>query len=282
MGLGGFLSGAYGPAVPLWIDAGTFLGITAIALLIHVRDRAAVSDGTPDRARDGFTRLFADRPLTAVVIMGVFFVFTMEAVNVAEVFLVRDTLDGSESSYGALVMTWTIGAVVGSALVGRLSGAGQLLRTITASFAGLGGVALLIAFTPTIGWLFAVYVIGGVVNGLANAATGALIPLRIPEAFLGRANAAFGAMIRAAGLGALAIGGLLTEVLGPRQLFAACGVAGLLVVLCALPLLRRTREPAAATRPPNCRKGGSHRVAPEPHPDQQWTRVGYARQRWKA
>lgn len=244
MGLGGLLTGAYGHTVPLLVDAVTFLAITAIALLIRVRARASAPEGASDRAREGFTLLLADRPLAAVVLMGVSFAFVLEAVNVVEVFLVRDTLGGSEAEYGAVLMTWTIGAVVGSALVGRLNGSRQLLRAITLSFAGLGGIAVLIAGTPSIGWLFAVYVVGGVINGLANAATGALIPLRIAEAFLGRANAAFSAMIRASGLGALAIGGLLADVLTPRQLFAACGVAGLLVVLGALPLLRRSGDRA--------------------------------------
>ena len=177
--LAGLVVGAHGTAAALWLDAATFGGLLAAAALVRTRRGGRVADrtaGRPPRPRtlDGLRVLRRDRLVWLVFAWTVPFVIVLEGVNVVEVFLVRDDLGASATSYGVLQGFFGAGAVGGSWLAGRCVGDGQRVRAL---LLGLGGTAVAIALagvSPTVAFLAAVLVAQGVSNGAVNAALGPL------------------------------------------------------------------------------------------------------------
>ncbi|HJQ00007.1 MAG TPA: MFS transporter, partial [Jatrophihabitans sp.] len=84
---------------------------------------------------------------------------------------------------------------------------------------------------PTVGWMLAASVLGGLSNGMLSVAIGAVVGIRSPEAARGRVSAAVNGLSRTGQLGALLLGGLLAAMLNPRAVFVLGGCLGVLVVL---------------------------------------------------
>src|SRR5579859_6052788 len=110
--LGGVLYGGYGMRVPLLLDAGTFLAITAAALFIRTRRGRPSESAAAER-----TGVFRDALLRPSLIMVGAVVTGVSAVNVADVFFVRETLHGSATAYGLLGAVWTGAMLVGAWLL---------------------------------------------------------------------------------------------------------------------------------------------------------------------
>jgi predicted MFS family arabinose efflux permease len=183
------------------------------------------------RTLDGLRVLRRDRLVWLVFVWTVPFVIVLEAVNVVEVFLVRDDLGASATSYGVLQGFFGAGAVGGSWLAGRCAGDGQRVRAL---LLGLGGTAVAIALagvSPTVAFLAAMLVVLGVSNGAVNAALGPLYVVRTAEAERGRVLAAVTGVSRTGSVLALGLGGLVGGVLGARQTFVVSGGLALLVVV---------------------------------------------------
>src|SRR5438874_7297346 len=101
--LGGVLVGQFGLRVPLLIDAGTYLALIVAGLAIRTR-----RGGVPAvRAADGRVAAPAwsmrrDPLLRSIIIVVGVVVAAVSAVNVADVFFVRQTLHASTTAYGLL------------------------------------------------------------------------------------------------------------------------------------------------------------------------------------
>jgi len=110
--------------------------------------------------------------MTGVVIAAV------GAVNVIDVFFIRDTLRGSTTLYGLISAAWMAGMAPGAWLLARrrLADSGLAVATLALiailTAAGLAGAAV-----PRAEWLLPVWVLGGACNGGLNVAmTGAVGP----------------------------------------------------------------------------------------------------------
>jgi predicted MFS family arabinose efflux permease len=251
--LAGLVVGAHGTAAALWLDAATFGGLLAAAALVRTRrggrpvgGSAGRTAGRPPRPRtlDGLRVLRRDRLVWLVFAWTVPFVIVLEGVNVVEVFLVRDDLGASATSYGVLQGFFGAGAVGGSWLAGRCAGDGQRVRAL---LLGLGGTAVAIALagmSPTVAFLAAVLVVLGVSNGAVNAALGPLYVVRTAEAERGRVLAAVTGVSRTGSVLALGLGGLVGGVLGARQAFVVSGGLALLVVVALVWSLRGVERTA--------------------------------------
>ncbi|WFE37928.1 MFS transporter [Micromonospora sp. WMMD998] len=261
--LAGLLVGQFGTRVPLLVDAVSYLALVVAALLIRTRRGGrGVAAGGVVAATPGW-RLRRD-PLLLVMVGSVAAVVgAVGAINVVEVFFIRETLDSSTTVYGLVTGSWTLGIVLGAWLFARvarrLADDGALLG---AGLVLLGGCCLAVlasAAVPSAWLLVPIWLLGGVGNGGNNVFDQLLLARRVPEAARGRAFAAFGAAVQGAGMGGYLVGGLLLEVADPRSLVAGCGVVGLLVVVAlAWPVRRAVRaERAAATPAP-------HPAAPSP------------------
>ena len=112
--LGGLLTGATGGAtVPLLLDAGTF-GVLAVAgVVLRTRRKPSASNGQI-RVLAGVAMLYTDSVVRAVATLLTVLVLVGEAVTVAEVFLVRDTLGADATTFGVLSATFTAGMIAGT------------------------------------------------------------------------------------------------------------------------------------------------------------------------
>ncbi|MEU4476998.1 MFS transporter [Micromonospora sp. NPDC023966] len=253
--LAGLLVGQFGTRMPLLVDAVSYLALVAAGLLIRTRRggrrSAAPAAGavTPPPAwllrRDPLLMVMVGSLAAVVAAVG--------AINVIEVFFIRETLHSSTTVYGLITGAWTLGIVLGgwlfARLARRLTDDGALLG---AGLVLLGGCCLAVlasAAVPTAWLLVPIWLAGGVGNGGDNVFNNLLLARRVPEAARGRAYAVFGAAVQGAGMAGYLIGGLLLEVAAPRPLVAGSGVAGVLVVVAAAWPVRRAVRGERTARP---------------------------------
>jgi MFS family permease len=251
--LGGVLTGLGGARLPLLADTVTFAALVIAGLVVRtrrgepVRLRAARGTGRaaraerdvagPDstsaapRALDGLRTVRGDLVLRPLFTGLMAFVVVGEATNVVEVFLVRDSLHGSDTAYGLIGMAAASGVAVGSLLGGRDATTARRLRWIVLA-AGVLAVCLVAAgLAPTLLVVAAAWALLGVANGVLNTATSTLLMTRVPDASRGQVIAALMGATRGFSLGALALGGLAAGAFGPRATFVVSGVLALAVTL---------------------------------------------------
>jgi len=118
------------------------------------------------------------------------------------------------------------------------------------TLAGMAAMFLLASTVPAVAWLIPIYLVSGVFNGGMNTIANLLIARRVPDRARGRA---YGTWVGVAN-GAVAVGylisGPLLQVLSPRQIVAAAGVAGLLAIAAlGVPMLRAARTARTAPEP---------------------------------
>ena len=235
------MSDAFGARTTLLVNAGTFLAIAAFGPFLRVRRRpgpeTAAEGSTRGEARRGFTHIFGDPVLRLLVPMVGLMVVFAAADNVAEVFFAVDVLDAGKPGYGILVTTWTLGMVLGSA-GGRWLPRPRLGVSVPV-LAVLGGSAVVVAAVgATLPIAVAMFLVGGMSNGVELVAMRTLLHRRVPDSLRGRAFAAYYGMIQASQIVALGASGGLVELAGPRSTMilagsgtALVGVIGLLLYL---------------------------------------------------
>jgi MFS family permease len=250
--LGGLLVGAFGGARwPLLIDAATYLAVPIAALLIKTRRRGGVSNMPAEHepTPNSTWTIWTDPLLRPLMILFTAVLVSVVAINVVDVFYVRQTLHGSAGLYGALSALWMIGMLIGTVLISRrkLSDAASA-RGMLFALAGTCGVVLVIGLMPNAWWLLPLEIIGGITNGVENVLNGVLLGRRAPAERRGRAYATVNGLANAAQTVGLAIGGVaLTLWNDPRAIVIGTGVAGLVAMMpFALPLLRAARNDARA------------------------------------
>ncbi|GIG91006.1 MFS transporter [Plantactinospora endophytica] len=256
--LAGLLVGQFGARVPLLLDAGSYLALIAAGLLLRTRRggrrTTAATGGTSPAATAPAWRLRRDPLLAAMVLAVAATVAGVGAVNVIEVFYVRETLSASTTTFGLVSAAWTAGMLVGAWL---LAGTARRARDDGALVQGvlgmLGAACLLVALgatVPAAGWLVLLWLVGGVANGGLNVFSNLVLTNRVPPEARGRAFAAQGAAIQGAGMVGYLLGGILLAGFPPRPLVAVTGLAGLAVVAGVTPIvLRATRRERSRMRP---------------------------------
>jgi MFS family permease len=269
--LAGVLVGGFGVRLPLLLDAASYLALVVAGLLIRTRrggrGRAVpvTTSGTATGPAAGW-RLRHDPLLVAMLATLAGVVAAVGAINVVEVFFIRETLGSSTTVYGLVTGAWTLGVLVGAwlfaRLARRLADDGRLLVGYLALLAGCCLMILLSAAVPSVLLLVPVWLLGGVGNGGANVFDNVLLARRVPEAARGRAYAALSGSAQGAAMVGFLLGGLLLEVATPRFLIAGCGVAGLLVIaLVVPPVIRAVRAERARLGGPADLRGAASAVA---------------------
>ncbi|HEX2771473.1 MAG TPA: MFS transporter [Micromonosporaceae bacterium] len=251
--LAGLLVGQFGVRLPLLLDAASYLALVAAGLLLRTRRGGAPAAGPATERPAGLHWRLRRDPLVlamAVAIAGV--VGGVGAINVIEVFFIRETLGSSETVYGIVAAMWTAGMMVGAwAFTGaarRTGSDGTLVRGMLLMLAGCCVIVLVAAGVPAAGWLIPLWLLGGLFNGGMGVFETVVVARRVPPEVRGRAFAAMGAAIQGAAMVGYLLGGLLLEVLAPRPLVAICGVAGLLAVVAVLPMVVRAGRHEATER----------------------------------
>jgi predicted MFS family arabinose efflux permease len=237
--LAGLLVGTLGISAALWVDCGTFGAALLAAGLIRTRrggrqEGAALygqSEAAPEpRAFDGLRVLRRDRLLWLIFAGTIPFIIVLEGVNVVEVFLVRDDIGASATTFGLLEAFFGAGAVVGAWVAGQLETDASRVRCVLVGMAGTALSISLAGLAPTVAVLAVLLVLLGAFNGGANAAVGPLFAVRPAEVDRGKVLAAMNGVQRAGSILALGLGGLVGGWLGARVTFVGAGVCALVVV----------------------------------------------------
>ncbi|WP_328464392.1 MFS transporter [Actinoplanes sp. NBC_00393] len=238
--LAGILVGQTGPRVPLLLDAASYLALVAVGLLIRTR-RGRVA-GAP--AVEVTFRMRAHRQLLVMTGAVAAVVAGVSAINVFEVFFIRETLGASTTVYGFVMASWAGGMLIGGLGFGRFPRRLITVRTVLVLLALSCAAVLAAATVPAAGWLIPLWIVGGFANGALNVCTTVMIANRVAAEAHGRAFSIYGAAVQGAGLAGLILAGPLAEQFEPRVLVAGAGLLGLLAALACVPLVRR--EPPAA------------------------------------
>lgn len=245
--LGGTLTAAYGARLSLLLDSGTFV-VVALAVLFLSVSRPPVHQASGEErhheARRGIEFIWNDSVLRLVVLVLGGMVAFAAMDNVAEVFFAKGVLRAGSTGYGALVGAWTLGIALGAMLTARAVKETRLAPAVLLA-AMVGGAAVVTAAgLPSLPLALAMFVVGGIANGVDLVAMRSLIHQRVPEELRGRAFSAYYAFINVGQMVALGLGGALFEAIGARGSLLVAGTGAATVGL--LGLLRYLRLPIAA------------------------------------
>jgi MFS family permease len=247
--LGGALAAAGLTRLGLLLNAASFLVVALAALGLHARRHpAAAGDAAPD-ARSGVAILRGDRTLRLTLATAVGSLLFFSITISADVFFATEVLGAGPGGYGLLTASWTAGMVAGAAGVARLVPARWTAVAALAGIAIQGAGLLGAAVGASMALALLAFVTGGTAHGVKNVALRTLIHERVEDAVRGRAFAAYNAARNGAELAALAAGGVVVALAGPRLALGLAGTIPLLLALAALtaltPGVRRARAAAA-------------------------------------
>jgi MFS family permease len=254
--VGGVLCSALGPSNVLLLDVGSF-AITTWLMFDVITPRAEeASRRIVDQLRGVIGHLRANTTLGWL--LGTEFVAAVFFTSVVpvEIVLVKATLHGGDSGYGALLAAWGTGTAVGSAIFARARSRslGGLLTssTLAVAFGYLG-----MAGSPVL-WVACVFsAVGGVGNGIQWIAVITTVQQQSPSALQGRLMGvveAIGALCPAVGF---SLGGAVAALSSPRVTFVMAGVAASLATAAFGLLSVRTRGEGSPVRAAGADSGSS-------------------------
>ena len=235
--VGGLMLTAWGSSVPYAVNAVTFLVSAAFIARIprgKLQSEQSLTRGHWRDVADGIRLVVTSRPLITVLIVWNVVLIGAGAVNVAEVFFAKDTLDAGDLGFGAIIAASGVGLVLGSFLAPVALGKVGLRRHYVGSIAlmavGWGGAAL----SGTI-WIAVPLVVGGAAgNGAAIICNRLLVQRGAPDRYRGRALATIMSSNYAVLGLSMAAAGVLVGTFGARAIWVTAGVvyvAGALVAL---------------------------------------------------
>jgi MFS family permease len=235
--VGALMYTAWGPDVPYVANALTFL--VSIALIAGISEKKLRSEESLTRGHwrdvaDGLRLVIASVPLRTVLIVWNVVLLASAAINVAEVFFARETLDAGDVGFGVIVAASGVGLAIGSYLAAPSLGRAGLRRNYAGSIALMGAGWGLAAFATSI-WVAVPFIIAGAAgNGAAIVCNQLLVQRGAPDRYRGRALATIMSSNYAV-LG-LAMGGagVLTAAFGARWVWLMAG--GVYVVAAAVAL----------------------------------------------
>ena len=233
----GILVGATGYVVPFLIDAATFVLLAVAPFVLRVNrpgHQARVDHRESTIA--GYRHLWADPLLRANTILLGAFILTIGVVNTGEIFLVMDILGANETTYGIIAALFSVGNLVGSAILGaRAIGPDWQPRGLVLSLWVVGTGILAIAISPSLWFVGVANAITGIAHASLHATANTMLQNRTPDAIRGRVNAAFTGFMTFGNLIATAFAGIALGIFGTREVM----VAGSVLALVALVALQR-------------------------------------------
>lgn len=257
--IAGIMVGELGTRLPLLLDAASYLSLVAAGILLRTRRLPQeISETVPSAiSADRRWTLRGDRLLAVMVAAMATVVGAVGAINVIDVFFVRDTLGASATAYGLVSAAWTAGMLLGAVLFGRLgrrfTDPGLLVQGVLLLLAGVCTAVLVGSTARDALLLVPLWLLGGVFNGGLNVFTMVVMASRVPAQARGRAFAVLGAAVQGTGMAGLLLGGVLVDRFDPRALVATAGAGGLIAILTCVPFVRHAvrqeinRRPAAIT-----------------------------------
>lgn len=233
--LGGVVLVTIGAAGSITYDSLTFFFAAAALTLVarsygRVRDGAPAPDNGPKERfwksfREGLVYVRRNRLFLELVAFGLIANFFSGGVTAITAPYIRTQLHGDALTYGLALASVSLGAIVGSAVVGKLdfrAYAGKLLMVGVVLFALL--IALL-GIVTSIPEAFSIFFVIGVLLGAVNLPIGVLVQTKVPNEILGRASTVMGSLLGAAQPVAALSFGWLAGMVSLGSIFLGAGIA---------------------------------------------------------
>jgi MFS family permease len=235
--LAGVVVATGGASLALALDAASFAVIAGLLAVTGGLPTGAVETHVPwaMRVRAGLAYVKGNPTVrTLVSAQASAFIFLFLVIPIEVVYAERTLHSGSEG-FGALLASWGVGMIVGSAIYGRMRHARPVILVGGSTFlVGLGYLGM--AAAPGIVLACLASALGGVGNGVQWVAVLTAVQEAVEHSFQARVVGLLESIGAAApGVGYL-LGGVLTSVWSPRVAYL---VAGLGVVAVAVTMTRR-------------------------------------------
>jgi MFS family permease len=250
--VGGALVAASGPELAYWLNAATFLLSTLLVARIPGRllqSEQSLSRGHWHDLREGFRTVRASRALVTVLVAWSIAMLASGGVNVAEIFLARESYGAGDFGFGLLWAASGVGLVVGSLVTpGWIDRHGLSVVYPISLVVFAFGIAVA-AVAPNV-WVGAAgMVVAGGGNGAAVIANITFVQHAAPDRLRGRAftllmSATYGVLLIAF-LGA----GPLTDAVGARWVYGLSAALVAVAAVAAVALGRRAAPAASAVEP---------------------------------
>jgi MFS family permease len=237
--VGALMFAAAGPDVPYAVNAVTFLvsaGLVAAISERKLRSEESLTRGHWRDVADGLRLVISSAPLRTVLVVWNVVLLGSAAINVAEVFFAKDTLDAGDVGFGVIVAASGVGLALGSYLAAPALGKVGLRRHYAGSIVLMAFGWGFAAFATSI-WIAVPFIVAGAAgNGAAIICNQLFVQRGAPDRFRGRALATIMSSNYAV-LG-LAMGGagVLTDAFGARWVWLGAGVAYLSAAFVAIVL----------------------------------------------
>lgn len=233
----GILVGTTGYVWPFIIDASTFVLLAVVPFILRVNRPGHQAHLThKESATAGYRHLWGDPLLRANTILLGTFILTIGVVNTGEVFLVMDILGANETTYGIIAALFSVGNLVGSAVLGaRAIGSNWQPRGLVLSLWVVGTGILAIAISPSLWFVGLANAVTGIAHAVLHATANTMLQNRTPEKIRGRVNAAFSGFMTFGNIIATAVAGVALGIFGIREVM----IAGSVLALGALLALQR-------------------------------------------
>ena len=130
-----------------------------------------------------------------------------------------------------LASAWLVGMVAGATLIARRLADDRLLWSMALAAVVNGAAVFAAAAAGLFPLAVALFVVGGLANGVETVAMRSLIVHRVGDRFRGRAFASYGALVNGMQLGATAAAGAIVAGLGGRAALLIGGAGTAMVGL---------------------------------------------------
>ena len=194
-GIGGIIVLALGVAVPFYYDSLTFLFAAAMLSLI-TRSLGAIPKGVHDpnslsSDHVSFTEKFvqglrfirSSKFLIQLVIVGLVVNFFGAGIFALLAPYAKNVISGNAGTYGAILTTYSVGAVIGSVLVGKLQLRNYVGKMLFAGVIGQGLVIVGIGFTTVLFLALALSFAIGVLQTMVNVPIAVFVQTRVPGGY---------------------------------------------------------------------------------------------------
>ena len=243
-GVGGLVAATWGTIAVLWAATACCAVLTACGALVRARRGGSGTAsgsvwsglGRSMFSPAGVRLLREDAVVWPLLTSLLVALLLLESVNVAEVFLIRDTLHGTAGDFGVVQALSGAGAVGGAWAAGRVRTQRARFRTVGGAMAASGAFMAAAGTAPNTALAGIAFALIGFAIALANGTFFPALMLRTPDSRRGAVNAAAMGMGRAATMGGLAVGAGAGALVGPRTMFAGAGA--LIAVTCCLVVAR--------------------------------------------
>jgi len=243
-GIGGVIVLALGVAVPFYYDSLTFLFAAAMLSLIS-RSLGAIPKGaigsTPlnsdpvsfrGKLMQGLRFIRGSRFLIQLVIVGLVVNFFGAGVFALLAPYARNVIGGNAGTYGGILTTYSVGAVIGSVLVGKLQLRNYVGKMLFAGVIVQGLVIIGIGFTTVLFLALALSFAIGVLQTMVNVPMTVLIQAKVPGEMLGRVFTSLVALLTIVSPISSALAGGLATSISIGGTFVIFG--GMIVAACAV------------------------------------------------